>query len=232
MINQLLLPSNFFNLENFEHRELFDEKDFVWLALANIERYLKKRVLGLKSGQISPQAYLINPEAISIGEGTIVEPGAYIKGPCIIGKNCIIRHGAYIRGSIITGDGCIIGHDTEIKNTILLNNAHAAHFAYLGDSILGNDTNLGAGTKCANLKLDRRQISILFEGKRIVTPFRKFGAIIGDGSQTGCNTVTNPGSLIGKEVLCYPCTNIGGFVPSQSIVKPNTTNGIIQKNKH
>lgn len=231
MLKQLI-PSQFFNLVKYAHKELFDENDFVWLALANIERYLKKSSLGIKKGQISPQAYLINPDTISIGEGSVVEPGAYIQGPCIIGKNCTVRHGAYIRGSIITGDGCVIGHDTEIKNTILLDNAHASHFAYVGDSILGNDINLGAGTKCANLKLDRRQIVIVFEGQRIETPFRKFGAIVGDGSQTGCNTVTNPGTLIGKDVLCYPCANIGGFVPSQSIVKPNTTNRIVQKNKH
>jgi UDP-N-acetylglucosamine diphosphorylase / glucose-1-phosphate thymidylyltransferase / UDP-N-acetylgalactosamine diphosphorylase / glucosamine-1-phosphate N-acetyltransferase / galactosamine-1-phosphate N-acetyltransferase len=224
-----LHPSYFFNLGNYAHKELFDEEAFVWLALANIERYLKKTSLGSKLGQISPQAYLINPETITIGEGSVIEPGAYIQGPCIIGKHCVVRHGAYIRGSIITGDRCVIGHDTEIKNTILLDNAHAAHFAYVGDSILGNGINLGAGTKCANLKLDRQQISVLFGEQRIETPFRKFGAIIGDGSQIGCNSVTNPGSLLGKEVLCYPCVNVGGFVPSRSIVKTDTTNSIVQK---
>lgn len=224
-----LLPDYFFNLANYAHKELFEENALVWLALANIERYLKKKPLGSKRGQISPQAYLVHPETITIGEDTVIEPGAYIQGPCIIGNRCVVRHGAYIRGSIITGDGCVIGHDTEIKNTILLDNAHAAHFAYVGDSILGNDINLGAGTKCANLKLNRQQISVVFEEQRIETPFRKFGAIIGDGTQIGCNSVTNPGSLLGKEVLCYPCTNIGGFVPSHSIVKPRTINSIIQK---
>lgn len=228
-MEQQLLPGYFFNLENYEHRELFDENSFVWLALANIEPYLKGKTLGEKRGLISEQAYLINPESIFIGEGTIIEPGAYIQGPCIIGKRCVVRHGAYIRGSVITGDGCVIGHDSEIKNAILLNNAHAPHFAYVGDTILGNDTNLGAGTKCANLKLDKQKIHVLFQGQRIETPFRKFGLIAGDGTQVGCNCVTNPGSLLGKGVLCYPCTNVGGFVPSQSCVKPNTANIIIQK---
>ncbi len=227
-MNQLF-PESFFDLSKYAHKDLFKINQFVWLALANIEPYLKKFRLGEKKGQISPQAYLINPELITLGEGSIVEPGAYIQGPCIIGKRCTVRHGAYIRGSIITGDDCIIGHDTEIKNSILLNKAHAAHFAYVGDSILGNDSNLGAGTVCANLKLDRQQITVYFEGQRIETTFRKLGAIVGDGVQIGCNTVTNPGSLIGKEVLCYPCTNLGGFVPARSIVKPSTTNTIIQK---
>jgi len=224
-----LSPDYYFDLSSFEHRSLFTDSEYVWLALGNIESYLQNAALGSIKGTISPQAYLIDPELISIGEGSIVEPGAYIKGPCVIGKRCVIRHGAYVRGQVITGDDCVIGHDTEIKNTILLNGVHAAHFAYLGDSILGNKVNLGAGTKCANLKLDHGYISVHWNGQRIKTPFRKFGAIIGDGTQIGCNTVTNPGCLLGQGVLCYPCTNVSGFVPSRSTIKPNTTNIIREK---
>lgn len=213
--------SYFFNLSEFAHHSLFDGTTYVWEALAKISSYLQQQELGKIEGEISPQAYLINPESISVGKGTIVEPGAYIKGPCIIGENCSVRHGAYVRGNLIAGNECIIGHDSEMKNVILLNHAYAGHFAYVGDSILGNYTNLGAGTKCANLKLNNGTVCVRFEGKKIETNLRKFGAIVGDHSQTGCNSVSNPGTLMGKGVHCYPCVNFGGFIPSHHQVKMN-----------
>lgn len=214
-----LKPSYFFDLSSFEHASLFNSCEYVWEALDKIKGYLAKARLGVVSANIPQGSYIVDPELISIGKGTVIEPGAYIKGPCIIGNNCTIRHGAYIRGNVITGDRCVIGHDTEIKNSILLDHAQAAHFAYLGDSILGNKVNLGAGTKCANLKLNHGLVAIEFEGQRVATGLRKFGAIIGDGSQLGCNSVTNPGALIGQNVCSYPCVNFGGFVPSNSVVK-------------
>ena len=157
---------------------------------------------------------------ISIGQGSVIEPGAYIQGPCVIGKNCIVRHGAYIRGNVLTGDDCLIGHDTEVKQAILFNKARPAHFAYIGDSILGNGVNLGAGVKCANFKLDHSSIQLNISGKLVATGMRKLGALIGDGSQIGCNSVTNPGTLIGQEVRCYPCLTLQGFIPSRSLIKP------------
>lgn len=212
-------PSYFFDLSHFKHRALFEKGPFVWDALKEISAYLKAYPLGKIEGDVSSQAYLIDREKISIGKGSVVEPGAYIKGPCIIGENCTVRHGAYIRGDCIAGDSCVIGHDTEIKNSIFLNGAQASHFAYVGDSILGNKCNLGAGTKLANLKLAHDYVFIHFEGKMIETGLRKFGAIIGDQAQIGCNAVTNPGALLGPSVRCYPCVNVGGFVPARSIVK-------------
>ena len=212
-------PDYFFDLSNFKHQSIFDGCDNVWEVLSKISPYLDNLKLGKIDGEISKQAYLINPEKISIGKGTIVEPGAYIKGPCIIGENCTVRHGAYIRGNLIAGDNCVLGHDSEFKNAILFNNAHAAHFAYVGDSILGNSVNLGAGTICANLKLNNGLVSIRVENEKIETNLRKLGAIIGDFSQTGCNSVLNPGTLLGKNVSCYPCSNFGGFIPSEKKVK-------------
>ena len=190
-------------------------------AFMRIKIYLQKIPLGKIEVAIPQGTYLANPENISIGKGTVLEPGVYIKGPCIIGENCTIRHGAYIRGNLITGNGCVIGHDTEIKNSVMLNHAQAAHFAYLGDSILGNRVNLGAGTKCANLKLDHKNIAVRFGERLIETGLKKFGAIIGDDSQTGCNSVTNPGTLFGKQVFCYPCLNVGGFVASKQLIRPS-----------
>ncbi|MDR3625102.1 MAG: LpxA family transferase [Chlamydiales bacterium] len=213
----------FFSLDSYTHKALFDSIDYVWKALLNIDTYFKNYSLGNIEVPIPDGAYLVNKDLISIGQGTIVEPGSYIKGPCIIGKNCSIRHGAYIRGSLIAGDDCVIGHDTEVKHSILLNHAVAGHFAYIGDSILGNHVNLGAGTICANLRLDREQIIVHYEGKKFKTNLKKMGVIIGDHSQTGCNAVTNPGTLMGKSVMCYPCTNFGGFIPTRMFVKPSTT---------
>ena len=217
-----LFSSYFFDLTQFSHASLFEGNPFPWLILQRLAAYFKTQTLGNHEGTISSFAYLIKPEQISIGEGSIVEPGAFIQGPCIIGKHCTIRHGAYIRGNVLTGDYCVIGHDSEVKQAVLLNRAHAAHFAYVGDSILGNEVNLGAGTKCANFKLDQTPINLHIMGQHISTQMRKLGALIGDKSQIGCNTVTNPGTLIGQEVRCYPCLNIEGFIPSRSLIKPST----------
>jgi UDP-N-acetylglucosamine diphosphorylase / glucose-1-phosphate thymidylyltransferase / UDP-N-acetylgalactosamine diphosphorylase / glucosamine-1-phosphate N-acetyltransferase / galactosamine-1-phosphate N-acetyltransferase len=222
------LPSTyFFNLSQFSHADLFQDL-FPWLVLQQLNSYLGTQTLGRHEGKVSSQAYIIHPELISIGEGSIVEPGAYIQGPCLIGKHCVVRHGAYIRGNVLTGDHCVIGHDSEVKQAIFLNRAHAAHFAYVGDSILGNGVNLGAGTKCANFKLDQTPINLHVQGQRIPTQMRKLGAIVGDKTQIGCNTVTNPGTLIGQEVHCYPCLNIEGFIPSRSLIKSAMKPTIIQ----
>lgn len=206
-------PLHYFDLTNFAYPELFIEGKPVWFALDQIAKVLNSKNLGKIEVDVPRGTYLEQRELISIGKGTIIEPGAYIRGPCIIGPNSTIRHGAYIRGNVITGEKCVIGHDTEIKNSILLNGAQAAHFAYLGDSILGNRVNLGAGTKCANLKLNHEEIFIVVDGVKIATGRRKLGAIIGDDSQFGCNSVSNPGTLASKGVICHPCVNFGGYVP-------------------
>lgn len=215
----LLNSDYFFDLSAFAHAQLFESNKHPWMALKQIASYLSGKTLGKIECEIPNGAYLVDAHLISIGKNSEIEPGAYIKGPCIIGSNCTIRHGAYIRGNLITGDHCVIGHDTEVKNSILLNHALAAHFAYLGDTILGNRVNLGAGTKCANLKLDNGNVVVHYQDERVDTGLRKFGAIIGDDSQLGCNSVTNPGTLLGKKVFCYPLVNISGFVPSNSTAK-------------
>ena len=217
-----LNPSYFFDSASFAHAAIFNDLKHIWEVLSRIHPYLLSLPLGKIEIDIPPGVYLKNPELISIGQGTIIEEGAYIRGPCVIGSHCTVRHGAYIRGDFLTGDRCIVGHDTEIKNTLFFNNVHAAHFAYIGDSILGNHVNLGAGVKCANLKLDHGLIEINLEGNRTPTLLRKFGAVLGDHTQIGCNAVTNPGTLLGKNVLCYPCLNIGGFIPSDRILKNET----------
>lgn len=211
-------PSQFFDLLHFPHASLFENCGEVWLALKNISPYLKQQKHRIEI-EIPKSVYLDKADLISIGKGSVIEPGAYIRGPCIIGENCTIRHGAYIRGDVIAGNRCVIGHTTEVKGAIFLNDAHAAHFAYVGDSILGNRVNLGAGTKCANLKLNDTPVTLHIGGQEFQTGLRKFGAIIGDGSQIGCNAVTNPGVIIGKNTFCYPGINVNGFIPENSIVR-------------
>lgn len=214
-----LRPTDFFDLTHFRHRSLFDGCTYVWEALTRIQLYLETAQLGKIDTQVPQGAYLENAGSISIGAGTVIEPGCYIKGPCIIGENCSIRHGAYIRGSVIAGDGCVLGHDSEFKNALLLDHAHAAHFAYVGDTILGNRVNLGAGTVCANLKFDKSEVNVSINGHKIHSGLKKFGAVVGDEAQTGCNSVLNPGTLLGKRARCYPCTHVGGYVPAGHVAR-------------
>lgn len=219
---------SFFDLSTFEHAALFQSCNFVYEAISKIDDYLEGYKNYKIEAEVADGAFLVNRETISLGKGTVVEPGAYIKGPCIIGKNCTIRQGAYIRGLFIAGDHSVIGHDTEVKSSIMLNHAHAAHFAYLGNTIVGNYVNLGAGTKCANLNLNQKEVQILINGNWVLTNLRKLGAIIGDGCQLGCNSVTNPGTILGKNVFCYPGTILKGFIAADSLVRPDIKN-VIQK---
>lgn len=209
----------FFNINDFKHKDIFNDSNNIWEVLTLLDEFINKQPLGVINVSIPKGAFLIEPEKISIGKGTIIESGAYIKGPCIIGEDCQVRHGAYIRGNVITGSGCVIGHASEVKNSIFLNNVSAAHFAYVGDSIIGNNVNLGAGVRLANLRLDRAIISFSHLEKIICTNLTKFGAIIGDNSQIGCNAVLNPATFLGKDSFCYACINISGYFPDHSIIK-------------
>lgn len=157
---------------------------------------------------------------IKIGKGVLIESGALIKSPAIIGDCSEIRQGAYLRGYCLVGKRCVVGHTTEVKHTIFLNDAKAGHFAYLGDSILGNNVNLGAGTKCANLRFLSGNVSIRTATGRLDTGLRKFGAVIGDGTQTGCNAVTSPGTIIGPDSLLMPNTTApSGLHPRKSVLR-------------
>lgn len=158
-------------------------------------------------------------DQFDFGKGTLIESGALIKSPTIIGDYCEVRQGAYLRGNCLSGDRCVLGHTTEIKHSILLNDAKAGHFAYVGDSILGNNTNLGAGTKLANLRFIPGNITIRNNGQKSDSGLRKFGAILGDQTQTGCNSVTNPGTVFGKHCLIRPNTTAkSGYHPDGTIL--------------
>lgn len=216
-----LRPSDFFHFLHYEHQAIFAKCTFVWEALNYLEAYISTYHQKPIEPKNYPGVMMIHPEQIFIGEGTVIEQGAYIQGPCIIGKRCRIRHGAYIRENVICGDECVIGHGTEIKNVIALNQVHIAHLAYGGDSIYGNGCNLGAGVKCANLKFDGSLVTIHHEGQHYGTNKRKLGVVVGDQSQLGCNSVTNPGTLLGPGCHLFPCTNYGGVAPPQSQIRMN-----------
>jgi NDP-sugar pyrophosphorylase family protein len=163
---------------------------------------------------------ILSGSHIRVGKGVLIEPGAFIKSPTIIGDRTEVRHGAYIRGNCLIGRNCVVGHVTEVKHSIFLNGAKAGHFAYLGDSILGNLVNLGAGTKLANLRFIKGNIAIITPDGQFETGLRKLGAILGDNVQTGCNSVTNPGTLLGKRSMVIPNTTVpSGYHVNSSLIR-------------
>lgn len=206
-----------FDLSQTEHARLFEGCDYAWDALKNLKGYIQTNLRpGLKN-QCDGRAYI--GTEVCIGEGTIIEDGVMIKGPAIIGKNCQIRHNAYIRELVVIGDNCVIGNSCEFKHTLLFNNAVIPHFSYVGDSILGHKAHLGAGVKVSNIKLLAGNITVEIEGRPFDTGLRKFGALLGDHTDIGCNAVLNPGSIIGRGSIVYPNTNWRGILPPNMIVK-------------
>jgi len=214
----MFAPSDLFDLTEFEHRGLFEAIEYVWEALPRIEPYIKSVIKPAIKATVMENVSIRGD--VFIGEGTVVEPGALIRGPTIIGRNCQIRQNAYIRGAVIVGDDCVVGHSTEVKNSVLFNRSHAPHFNYVGDSILGNDANLGAGTKLSNYKIALdKTIKIKAAGRTFDTGLIKFGAILGDSVQTGCNAVLNPGTVVGRRSQIYACSQVRGYIPPDTIVK-------------
>lgn len=203
----------YLDLSSFAHRSLFDSCQYIFDFIKILPEYLVSHLKREIHGQVMAGSF-IGPD-VDIGPGTVVQPGAWIAGPAIIGANCEIRHGAYVGANTLAGDGVVIGHASEVSNSIFLNNSRAPHFAFVGHSILGNHVNLGAGTKISNLKITFTEIEV--EG--VKTGLKKIGAVIGDHSSLGCNTVVQPATFIGKNVYSYPLALLRGFIKSDTIVK-------------
>jgi NDP-sugar pyrophosphorylase family protein len=210
-------PEDLFDLKQTEHAAIFADCKYAWEALKKIEAYIKANLTRGLHNTCDGVAFI--GEDVSIGAGTVVEDGAMIKGPAIIGKNCQIRHNAYIRENVIIGDNCVVGNSTEIKNSLLFNNAAAPHFNYVGDSILGHKAHLGAGVKISNFKLFPGNITVEIDGKPFDTGLRKFGALLGDSAEVGCNAVLNPGSIIGRGGVIYPNVFWRSILPANHIAK-------------
>ena len=216
----MLSPSDFFNLDDYEHKDLFHDSrvEYVWDAIKLLAEFLDQLIVPDIQGEVMDGAVL-QGNKIYIGPGAVVEPGAMIKSPAYIGAKSEVRQGAYLRGNVLVGSACVIGHTTEVKNAIFLDGAHAAHFAYVADSIVGNRVNLGAGTKLANLKLDGANVVVRTQGRSYDTSLRKFGAVLGDGVQIGCNAVLNPGTLLGAGCIVYAMALVRGYYPPRTRIK-------------
>jgi NDP-sugar pyrophosphorylase family protein len=215
----------FENLDDFEHRSIFDNFKNLWDPLLRIENYLSDffgnlNKKSLIKGKVSKKANLIGQE-IFIDERAVIEDGVTIHAPAVIGKNTLLRQGAYLRGSVIVGRDCVVGHTTEMKNSLLMDKSKVPHFNYVGDSIIGQGVNLGAGVILANFKSGSSDEKVYIHDKdrKINTNLRKLGSILGDNVHIGCNSVLNPGTIIGKNSTIYPLSSVFGVIPSNSIIK-------------
>jgi UDP-N-acetylglucosamine diphosphorylase / glucose-1-phosphate thymidylyltransferase / UDP-N-acetylgalactosamine diphosphorylase / glucosamine-1-phosphate N-acetyltransferase / galactosamine-1-phosphate N-acetyltransferase len=195
----------------------------------------KGRVVAIENGEVLEGAAVIMAGAhlfddrIILGAGSVVEPGALLKGPFVVGRGTEIRQGAYVRGTCLVGSDCVVGHATETKASIMLDGAKAGHFAYIGDSILGRDVNLGAGTKLANLKMIPGTVMLREGDIRHDTGRRKLGAILGDSTEAGCNSVTSPGTLLGPSSIVYPTVTVpAGFYPGMHTIRPGRNSVLIR----
>jgi NDP-sugar pyrophosphorylase family protein len=210
--------ADLFDLTQCEHASLFDGIQYPWQVLPRLAAYIQANVRPVHAHRSIGHAVI--GAQVQIGEGTVIEDGVMIIGPAIIGKNCQIRHGAYIRENVIIGDGCTVGNSCEVKNSLLFNGAQVPHFNYVGDCILGHKAHLGAGAALSNLKLDGSNVWVEGEnGVPMDTGLRKFGAILGDHTDIGCNAVLNPGSIIGRNSVVYPTLSWRGYLPPNMIAK-------------
>lgn len=225
-----LSASVFFDLQDWPYRELFGEGEAVWSALGEkLRSFFESRSEWEILSEIPSGVHLLG-ERISIGPSCRIEPGAVIIGPAVIGEGVTIRTGAYVREHVLLSAGSLVGAHSEVKGSILLPGAKAPHQAYVGDSVLGRNVNLGAGTILSNVKNIGREVSFRAEGEMVHTGLRKFGAILGDGAKTGCNTVLNPGVLLGKGSITYPNATLrSGFYPAGTLVKVRQQQQIIER---
>ena len=191
-----------------------DKYTYPWEILGEIKDLI------LELGRRLPsEEFTETGENIWVHNTVVIAPTASITGPCIIGAGTEVRQCAFIRGSALIGDNCVIGNSTEIKNAIIFDNVQVPHFNYVGDSVLGYKSHFGAGAVTSNVKSDRTLVSVKCGGEIIETGRKKFGAIVGDFVEIGCNTVLNPGTVVGRGSNIYPCSCVRGFVPSDSIYK-------------
>jgi len=209
--------ADYLDLNQTEHAAIFREVTQAWEILPKLAAYLKEQITPVNFGTMIGEPVI--GEQVFIGRDTVVEPGVYIKGPAWIGPNCQIRHGAYIRENVIVGAGSVVGNSCEIKNSFLFNGCQVPHFNYVGDSILGAKVHLAAGVIVSNLKLTGDFITVRVGNETLSTGLRKFGALIGDGAEVGCNAIINPGAILGRRSLIYPGVSWRGILPANSIAK-------------
>ena len=214
----MFAPDQFLDLSRTEHKIIFENVEDVWQALPKIAAYLQFRLKPGINGKLLGRPFVGN--AVFIGKGSVIEQGAMIKGPAWIGEDCQIRNGCYIRENVIIGNGVVAGNSCEFKNCLVFDKANVPHFNYVGDSILGYGAHLGAGAILSNVKLDHTPVSVVRpDGNLVATGLRKFGAIVGDHAELGCNSVLSPGSIIGRRSIVYPGMQWRGVLGENQIAK-------------
>ncbi len=210
-------PADFLDLAQTAHASLFDGLENSWLVLPLIGPYLAANLKPGNEGHTIGSAHISGQ--VRIGKGTVVGNGATINGPAWIGENCEIRSGCYIRENVIVGDNVVLGNSCEFKNCLIFNAAQIPHFSYVGDSVIGYQAHLAAGVILSNMRLDQRSVTIGTPEGIIQTGLKKFGAVVGDHAEIGCNAVLSPGSIIGRRSLIYPGAQWRGVLPAHSIAR-------------
>lgn len=205
---------NLYNLEETIAKNLLEKYEYPWEALPEISNFI------IETGKkLDTNIYQQKEDNIWIAKSATIYPTAYIKGPAIIGENAEVRHCAFIRGNAIVGNNAVVGNSTELKNVILFNNVQVPHYNYVGDSILGYKSHMGAGSITSNVKSDKKLVIVKNGEKQIETGLKKFGAMIGDNVEVGCGSILNPGSVIGKNTNIYPLSSVRWVVKENSIYK-------------
>ena len=206
--------SELYDLTQTIAAKIFEGKTYPWEVLPLIKDFI------LELGEtLDPAEYEKRGENVWIAKDAVIAPTASINGPCIIGKGAEIRQCAFIRGNAIVGEGAVVGNSTELKNVILFNKVQVPHYNYVGDSILGYKSHMGAGSITSNVKSDKTLVVVKDHDEKIETGLKKFGAMLGDYVEVGCNSVLNPGTVIGSHTNVYPLSSVRGVVPANSIYK-------------
>ncbi len=206
--------SNLYDLDQTIAKELFEGCIYPWEALGKISGFI--RTLG---PLLDPERFEQRGEEIWVAKSASVAPTAFLNGPLIVDEEAEIRHCAFIRGSAVVGRGCVVGNSTELKNVVLFNSVQVPHYNYVGDSVLGYRSHMGAGSITSNVKSDKTLVAVKEGPDQIATGLKKFGAMLGDYVEVGCNSVLNPGTVIGRHTNIYPLSCVRGVVPSDSIYK-------------
>jgi NDP-sugar pyrophosphorylase family protein len=208
-----------FDLTHTLAKDYLSQYQYPWQALAGIQDF----ILSL-GPTLTGKGYREIAERVWVHETATIAPTAYLGAPCIIGPETEVRHCAFIRGSALVGANCVVGNSVELKNVILFDNVQTPHYNYVGDSILGYKSHMGAGSITSNVKSDKTLVVVKSGEERIETGLKKFGAMLGDFVEVGCNSVLNPGTVIGPHSNVYPVSCVRGVVPANSIVK---TGGVV-----
>lgn len=205
---------NLYDLSQTIAAEIFEGATYPWEVLPKIGAFI------VKLGESLPEEeYEKKGDNIWIAKSATVFPSAFIGGPAIIGKEAEVRHGAFIRGNAVVGEGAVVGNSTELKNVILFNKVQVPHYNYVGDSVLGYKAHMGAGAVTSNVKSDKTLVTVACDGEKVETGLKKFGAMLGDRVEVGCNSVLNPGTVVGRDSNIYPLSMVRGMVPENHIFK-------------